>query len=183
MGIAKYLKSGKIKINPELQQIENLDSGCVISYSSIKPEEWGQIYEKFVGQVYESEGYEVIYQGLNKGLTDRGIDLIVTKDKYTSFIQCKFSRNSKKINKQRVEWILYKSSQIIFDYYKLSGRKPSFILIVHSIDESFSKLKRKDINPEYLSSKVTYPLVKYFLDHNHRQDKVKLELREIQMDI
>ncbi len=49
----------------------------------------GQDYEKFIGSKYEDAGYEVIYNGIEKGVYDGGIDLIVQKENSVTLVQCK----------------------------------------------------------------------------------------------
>lgn len=50
---------------------------------------YGDEFEKFIGQKYESLGQNVIYHGLNKGKKDNGIDLIIDSEKTITFVQCK----------------------------------------------------------------------------------------------
>lgn len=54
-------------------------------------------YERYVGWLYESKGYRVVYHGAMKGREDLGIDLIATKGKVTRVIQCKRYSEMKKI--------------------------------------------------------------------------------------
>ena len=54
----------------------------------------GTIYERFVGKLYENTGYKVIYNGIDKGSHDGGIDLICRIDKYTVLVQCKNYENN-----------------------------------------------------------------------------------------
>jgi len=54
----------------------------------------GDNYEKEVGKYYESFGYNIVYNGLEKGYLDEGIDLIATKEDKTLLIQCKNWKNS-----------------------------------------------------------------------------------------
>ncbi len=49
----------------------------------------GAMYERYVGYLYEIEGYEVNYHGLMKGLEDLGRDIIATKGDEIVVIQCK----------------------------------------------------------------------------------------------
>lgn len=49
----------------------------------------GREYEKYVGLLYEKEGYEVKYNGIEKGSHDRGIDLMCEKGRHTVLVQCK----------------------------------------------------------------------------------------------
>ena len=90
MGITRYLKLGRIKINSLEKQVEISDNKFRISFDKLQPCDWGYIYEKFVGQVLEEEGYEVKYHGFENGMIDRGIDLIAIKENQLNLIQCKF---------------------------------------------------------------------------------------------
>ena len=57
----------------------------------------GKMYERYIGFLYEEEGYRVQYRGIELGLKDGGIDLVCTKNKSGEvlLIQCKnWSANS-----------------------------------------------------------------------------------------
>ena len=49
----------------------------------------GKMYERYIGYIYEKDGYEVEYRGIEKGLKDGGIDLVCRKKGETKLIQCK----------------------------------------------------------------------------------------------
>ena len=49
----------------------------------------GKMYERYIGYIYEQDGYEVEYRGIEKGLKDGGIDLVCRKKGETLLIQCK----------------------------------------------------------------------------------------------
>lgn len=49
----------------------------------------GEIYERYIGQTLEAQGFSVEYNGINKGKEDSGVDLIASKDGITAFVQCK----------------------------------------------------------------------------------------------
>ena len=49
----------------------------------------GRLYERYVGYLYEQEGYNVDYVGIFKGFEDLGRDLICQKGKDFVVIQCK----------------------------------------------------------------------------------------------
>lgn len=60
-------------------------------FSSNKRTKWeiGRDYEMFYGNYLYSKGYEVKYNGIEKGLLDNGIDLIACDEKVIWIIQCK----------------------------------------------------------------------------------------------
>lgn len=49
----------------------------------------GRMYERYVGYLYEKEGYDVEYVGIFKGFEDLGRDLICKKEEEIVVIQCK----------------------------------------------------------------------------------------------
>lgn len=180
MGIIKYLKKGKIYINIIEKQIEIADSTIILPYEILKPEDWGAVYEKYVGQILESEGFEVKYNGLEKGFNDRGIDLIASRDNEYFFIQCKFLKGT--ISKSKIDRILYNASNLLHEEFKKHKKKLGFILIVNNIETSFSKRKPTNFHLTFSDiEKVKYPILQYFLDHNYIQNKITLECREIEM--
>ena len=121
MEIAKILKSGTITLNDKENIIEIENCLTSLPYKLISRSDCGVIYEKYVGQILENEGYTVQYQGLELGFMDKGIDLIAENDVCINFIQCKFSNN--KIGKSKIDWILYKASSKLHEQYKLSGKE------------------------------------------------------------
>lgn len=52
-------------------------------------EEIGLFYERYVGYIFESKGWHVIYHGAKKGKEDEGIDLICIKEDRVRLVQCK----------------------------------------------------------------------------------------------
>lgn len=49
----------------------------------------GKMYERYVGYLYEAQGYDVEYRGIEMGLKDGGIDLICRKNGEILLVQCK----------------------------------------------------------------------------------------------
>src|SRR3989339_418402 len=58
---------------------------------SLPKSKWliGRLYERYVGYLFEKEGYDVEYVGIFKGFEDLGRDLICKKGKNITIIQCK----------------------------------------------------------------------------------------------
>ncbi|WP_347288614.1 restriction endonuclease [Bilophila wadsworthia] len=64
--------------------------------------EIGRDYERFIGYLYETQGYDVTYFGALKGFEDMGRDLIVKKDKATKIVQCKYWSKEKTIHEKHI---------------------------------------------------------------------------------
>ena len=54
----------------------------------------GADYERFIAQKYIDSEYQIIYNGIEKGMKDEGIDLIAIKNDKTILIQCKNWRDT-----------------------------------------------------------------------------------------
>lgn len=57
--------------------------------------EIGRDYERYIGYLYEQEGYNVEYFGIQQGLEDMGRDLICKKGDVIHIVQCKCWSNKK----------------------------------------------------------------------------------------
>ncbi len=64
--------------------------------------EAGRDYERYVGYLYESEGYTVCYQGIMEGLGDLGRDLVARKGKKIEVIQCKRWHKDRTIHENHI---------------------------------------------------------------------------------
>lgn len=65
--------------------------------------EVGRDYERYVGYLYESQGFKVYYQGIIEGFEDLGRDLIATKDRnIVKVIQCKYWSQDKTIHEKHI---------------------------------------------------------------------------------
>lgn len=179
--IIECLKAGNLKINPKQKQIEIADGQLIFPYDKIPSTAWGYVYEKYVGQILESENFKISYNSFGGG-ADYGIDLIAEKGRSITFIQCKYSK-TKKLSKSHIDHILYKASNKLQKAcLQYEGKRIAFALIVHSKKRNFRRKAPKGfINPYSSSNNTDYPWLQYFLSHNHTQNKVKVGFREIPM--
>ena len=67
-----------------------------------KPEEIGARYERYIGYLYEINGYEVEYNGIKMGKKDDGIDIIATKRRELIIIQCKWYKEDSQIHSNTI---------------------------------------------------------------------------------
>lgn len=64
--------------------------------------EIGRVYERYIGHLYEEDGWRVKYQGALKGFEDFGRDLICQKDGKTHIVQCKCWSKQKVIREKHI---------------------------------------------------------------------------------
>jgi hypothetical protein len=73
-------------------------------YWKAKKSRWqiGRDYERYVGYLYECEGFEVTYYGIERGLEDLGRDVIARKGHLVEVAQCKRWSSEKTIHEKHV---------------------------------------------------------------------------------
>jgi len=64
--------------------------------------EIGRDYERYVGYLYEKEGYSVEYTGINDGFSDLGRDIIAKKNGKIKIVQCKYWAAEKTIHEKHI---------------------------------------------------------------------------------
>jgi len=73
-------------------------------YWAKKKSSWelGRDYERYIGYLYEEDGFSVYYQGIEAGLEDLGRDLIAQKNNELKVIQCKYWAQHKTIHEKHI---------------------------------------------------------------------------------
>lgn len=73
-------------------------------YWNRRKSDWeiGRVYERFIGYLYEKDGWRVTYHGIMKGFEDFGRDLICRKDSDVHIVQCKCWSREKVIREKHV---------------------------------------------------------------------------------
>lgn len=73
-------------------------------YWKAKKSRWqvGRDYERYIGYLYEQDGYEVAYYGIEKGLEDLGRDVIAQKGAAIEVVQCKRWSAEKTIHEKHI---------------------------------------------------------------------------------
>ncbi|KTT54929.1 hypothetical protein SB8_17630 [Pseudomonas oryzihabitans] len=175
-GLGKRLKVGLLRVHHQ-RGVDIVDeSGLMVDQIAAElmtPSDWGSVYERWVGQELEKDGWEVDYRGLSLGFCDRGIDLVASLGPRTRYLQCKFQ--AQPINKQQIEQILYKASSFLSK--QLLAQHDVFELVVPSIDTAFPPERRKNKPPQQNRKKIR------FLSHNKTQNRIQLSITEIAMDL
>jgi len=146
----------------------------------------GRMYERFVGYLYEKEGYDVEYVGIFKGFEDLGRDLICQRQKDFIVIQCKNWSKFRTIYEKHI----FQFFGTVFQYKDENpGRKVSAIFYTST---ELSKLARRFASELGIELKENfkfdkdYPSIKchtskidgtkiYHLPFDQQYDKTKLE--------
>ncbi len=80
--------------------------------------EWqiGRDYERYIGYLYEEEGWKVYYHG-KKGFEDLGRDLICKKDNIVEIIQCKRWAQEKTIHEKHIYYLFGTTVEYYLDNF------------------------------------------------------------------
>ncbi len=100
----------------------------------------GDDYEKYIAKYYESIGYIVKFNGIEKGKKDSSIDLIAIKDNEITLIQCKNwnEKGKYKINHEKIKAFIGDTHTFITknDNYKNYDIKRVFAVSSKILDKS-----------------------------------------------
>ncbi len=80
--------------------------------------EIGKMYERYIGYLYEKNGYNVEYIGIEKGFDDLGRDLICKKGNKTLVVQCKHWASSKEIKEAHINQLYGTTVKYFVDKFK-----------------------------------------------------------------
>lgn len=148
--------------------------------------EAGIAYERYIGYLYEKEGYSVIYEGATKGVQDRGIDIIAQNKKETVIIQCKrYSMTKNHLVHENTVAQLFGVSTV----YRMEKPTAVFRAVIYTSSTLSEEAKHF---AEYLGIEVfdsfplkEYPVVKcntskngekiYHLPFDQQYDKVRIK--------
>lgn len=122
-----------------------------------KKSKWeiGRDYERYVGYLYETDGWKVHYQGIVAGFSDLGRDLIATKGEHAEIIQCKYWSKDRQIHEKHI-FQLYGT----YIAYKIDNpRQECYPVFITST--KLSDIAKKFSDVLQIRYKENYPLEKY----------------------
>jgi hypothetical protein len=129
-----YLTKGEY----ETLSITERNQRALDRYWSKKKSSWeiGRDYERYIGYLYEQDGYKIYYQGIEAGLEDLGRDLIAKKDREIKVIQCKYWAQHKTIHEKHICQLFGTTLKYWLEQKKiLQKTQPEFLLSLIREDE------------------------------------------------
>ncbi len=112
-----YLSSLSAEEYQKLSSVER-NQRALDKYWTRHKSNWqlGRDYERYIGYVYERDGYSVYYQGILEGFDDLGRDLICKKGKKAIIIQCKRWSRHKTIHEKHVNQLFGTFIKYVIDH-------------------------------------------------------------------
>lgn len=155
--------------------------------SHLSTDEIGKFYERYIGHLYEIEGYDVRYNGALNGFSDLGRDLIIKYLDETLIIQAKCWAKNKLIQEKHIFQLFGTTT-----YFKLTSEKTGRqIKAVFYTTAKYSDVARdaaRVLGVELRTEELNrfYPMIKcsvsangekqYYLPFDPNYDKVKIDL-------
>jgi len=148
----------------------------------------GRMYERYIGYLYEKEGYDVNYHGIFQGYEDLGRDLICNKGKNFLIVQCKHWSQFKTIHEKHI----FQLFGTFFQYKDANpDKKPKAVFYTST---SLSDLARRFANEldidlvENCKMDTSYPCIKcnigknkekiYHLPFDQQYDNTNIEIKK-----
>jgi hypothetical protein len=191
--IARYLTEGEAANLTREQKFQK----ALDRYWRSRKTNWqiGRDYERYIGYLFEKDGWDVAYKGIEMGLSDLGRDLIITKQGQVKIIQCKCWAQHKAIHEKHIfqlygttieYWISeldggHNSQQLLFDDI-LSQNPVKAIIYTSTTLSDDAKKYAKVLGIEYKENMPLrkYPCIKcnatkiYHLPFDQQYDRTKI---------
>lgn len=114
-----------------------------------RPWEIGRDYERYVGYLYEKNGYKVDYIGIENGLEDLGRDLICSKGSEIEVVQCKYWASHKVIHEKHINQLYGTAVKFYIEQREIMNQKVKFTLFPELINTG--QIKATFFTSTYLS--------------------------------
>ncbi len=151
-----------------------------------KKTDWeaGIDYERYIGYIYEQEGYNVTYSGALNGLEDMGRDLVALKGNTTIVIQCKRWKEERQIHEKHIFQLF--GTSILYGLQHPKEKIIPLFVTTGTLSETAQKCAEKlDIQVRH-KKLGDYPMIKcnvnrttgekiYHLPFDQQYDKIIIE--------
>lgn len=162
--------------------------------------EIGRLYERYIGYLYEQQGYDVEYVGALKGFEDFGRDLICKKEIETIVVQCKYWKQGVKIREAHINQLFGTTVKLFLDEFtkrrlededslfpdyfltpKDLNIKAVFITTAEYSQEAMDFAKALGVDLKIIRMSYDYPMIKcnleekiYHLPFDQQYDRIKM---------
>ncbi|MCC7006379.1 MAG: hypothetical protein IT497_07025 [Ottowia sp.] len=151
--------------------------------------EIGRMYERFLGYLYEKDGWEVTYFGAIAGLEDMGRDLLCVKNSLAHVVQAKYWAKHKTIHEKHI-FQLYGTSILLpltTQSFKEMQIVPVFAATVNFSEMALLVAEVLAVQVKNINMDRNYPCIKcningkdkiYHFPFDQQYDRIRIELQK-----
>lgn len=132
--------------------------------------EIGRIYERYLGYLYEQDGWTVTFIGALEGLEDMGRDLLCVRDSEVHVVQAKYWSTHKTIHEKHIFQLYGTTLLLPRTYPDLRGNRitPVFATTTTLSETALWAAKALDIQVRSINMDLDYPVIKCNINGNSR---------------
>lgn len=134
----------------------------------------GRLYERYLGYLYEREGWKVEYHGIVEGFEDLGRDLICKKENQIAIVQAKCWASAKLIHEKHI-FQLFGTTQLFLMNHQQSDLFKANISAVFITSTSLSPVAKKtaqwlniEVKEQFAIDK-SYPMIKCNINQSSKE--------------
>lgn len=147
--------------------------------------EVGRFYERYLGYLYELEGWQVTFLGALDGLEDMGRDLLCVRDDKVHVVQAKYWSKHRTIHEKHIFQLYGTCILVPLTYPELSGKKitPVFATTTQLSETAAWAAKALKVSVKNAAMDQDYPAIKcnvngsskiYHLPFDQQYDRVRI---------
>jgi len=167
----------------QLLSVSERNQRALDAYKARKKSPWeiGRLYERYLGYLYEMEGWDVHFHGALKGFEDMGRDLICTKGIKTHIVQAKYWSKDKVIREKHL--FQFYGTCLLYELIEKKTVTSIFATTAQLSDVATLASQRLGITIKNQKIETDYPLIKcninqgnriYHLPFDQQYDRVKI---------
>lgn len=132
--------------------------------------EIGRIYERYLGYLYEQDGWAVTFVGALEGLEDMGRDLLCVRDDEAHVVQAKYWSKHKTIHEKHIFQLYGTSLLVPRTHPELRGSRitPVFATTTVLSETALWAAKALDVQIRSINMDQDYPVIKCNINGDHR---------------
>jgi hypothetical protein len=181
--VSRYIsKEEYARLSPTARNQLALDNWKARKKSNV---EIGRIYERYLGYLYEKDGWAVTYIGAIAGLEDMGRDLLCVKGDAVHVVQAKYWSKHKTIHEKHIFQLYGTTILLPLTHPDLRGRKiePVFAATTGLSETAVWAATKLHVEVRRLAMDQNYPLIKcnvngsnriYHLPFDQQYDRVRI---------
>jgi hypothetical protein len=182
--VSRFIRAEEYeKLGPAERNQRALDNWKMRRKSNV---EVGLMFERYLGYLYEKEGWKVTFVGAIDGLADMGRDLVCSKGASLHVVQAKYWGKHKTLHEKHIFQLYGTTTLLPLTNPELAGKRvtPIFAATTQLSETALWAAKRLGVYVRNIDMDRDYPLIKcnvngqnkiYHLPFDQQYDRVRID--------